>query len=1198
VYLKITYFHDCRLLLTIQFCIFTAQNKYLHITNKQDMRKSLLLLFLLPLYAVAQLNGGSTYPINGVSNAPISFSTIQNAATYLNTNGVAGTGNIILELQTGYNPASEPATGIVLDSIPGTTASRRVIFRPAAGFSATISLDVVGGGALTLNQVNYVTFDGRPGGVGATRALTFTNISVAPVVFTGALLLRNSSKFNQFLYCNFTSNAVVASSATIGTGVVMFSDAGAFAAGNNGNKLYRCDINGNSTAHQLVVSRGSTASPDVENRNDTIRGCNLYDNFNNTTQNLAINLWAGSDRWHIDSNNIYQTATRSYTLQAQHTGIATVLSFSGESHIVAYNNIGGNAPGATGTMTLQGSAANAVGYVAINFQHGEGSFVFGNTIRNITLSYAASAGSFGNAAIFANMQYSSGLTNIGYNNISNLNFSNTNGFIRLRTIYLRSVVTATTGFFSTVQPALFAYNNILTNLTATGSGATGNADVTGFANESASIASLTGGTSIGEFYLYDNKMTQLTATAANTGTIVRGVNSFNTQGTSSTATLGNYNEIIKDTIAGLSTNSTSVAVAPGAATGIFINSGLIDTSLVQQCDISNIANTTTADISNTVCGIAATNGAWDISRNRIYDLKNGATGATLRASIFGINVRGVNAVSNVHNNQISIGSGHNNNNQVYGIINNFTAANQLNILYNSVLVSGSPASGALNSAAIYRGSDTTAPVVSIVTPILVQNNLCINKRSGGAGNHTAIFNQAGTGASFVTDFNTLVTANTATAGQWGATAGNFATWKTSSAGDIYSYYAQSNASSSLSTSPAQVNLANLFFNASFEANGNLGIDSAKAESWLVAGKGKAVATIGSQFNRGTNLAYPTCIGASEFKPQVAAPCSFESAAPSPGGTTTYTFAGRNIMSIAWGAGGTVPSAVCVKYYSGKAAVPASPSNNYSASYWEVTAASGSGYTYSPTINFSASERGTVPFSDPAVKQSFFNGAGWQYLGPSATAITATNPATSTIATISNQLGSNTALILTDVANPIPVDLLYFNAIRKGSINALEWATAQEINSSKFVVERSSNGGAYTPVGEVAAAGNSSSTRIYTFTDIAPIRGINLYRLRMVDKDNQARLSWTRQVRNEGLANVSVYPNPVQDKLTVNIQADKAVAGEVIITDVNGKAVYNNVVKLIQGENIIPVNAAVRQSGTYFIKVLLEGDMIVRKFNKL
>ncbi len=1163
------------------------------------MKKFILAIVLLPMFAAAQLPGGSIYPIDGVSNAPTSFATIQEAATYLAANGVTGTGDVIFEITSGYTSFSEPATGIVLDSIPGTAANRRVVFRPAPSTNITVSLDVAGNGTLNLQQVNFVTFDGRAGGLGTVKRLTFTNTSTSGTSFTGALKLISSCKNNIFQYCTFIGNAALATSSTVfGNGVVQFGDAGTTNAGNNFNKLYRCDINGNSQALQLLVSRGATASPSVANFRDTIRSCNFFDNFSNLAGNIALNLHQGNDEWVVDSCSIYQTVARTYTVQALHFGINTVLSFTGEAHTIRDNFIGGNAAGANGTMTLQGGATNAVGYNAISCQHGEGTLILRNTIRNITLSYAASAGSFGNAAIFVNMQYSSGQTNIGNNNISNLSFSNTNGFVRFRTIYLRSVVTATTGTFGTAQPILFAFNNILNNITATGSGATGNAEVTGFACESASANSLLGGTSIGEFYIYDNKMTQLTATAANTGTLVRGVNCFNTQGTGSSAALGNYNEIIRDTIAGLSTNSTSTAVSPGSATGIFINAGLIDTMLIQQCDISNIANTTTSDISNAVCGIAGTNASWDISRNRIYDLRNGATGAAQRASIFGVNIRGINAVSNVHNNQISIGSGQNSNLQVYGIINNFSAANQLRALYNTILISGNPASGATNSSAIYRGSDTPTAVVPIVTPFLVQNNLCINKRSGGTGIHSAIYSQNTTGTSFTSDFNTLVSANTAQAGQWGAAAQTFANWKTSVNGDTYSYYAQSNATSSLSTSLAQVNLNNLFYNATYETNGNLSIDTLKPECWLVAGKGRAVSTISAQFNRGTNSAFPTCIGASEFTPDVAPPCSFESAAPSLGGTTTYSFAGRNLMNIAWGNTGTVPSSVCVKYNSGKNFSPVVPGTSYSASYWDVTATNGSGYTYSPTINFSSSERGTVVFSDATVKQSFFNGSGWTFLGPGSTAITATNPATSTSNNVTYALGASTALILTDASNPIPVELVSFTAQRKGSVNELQWTTAQELNSRWFIVERSTDGSSYTAIGQVAAMGNSSTLKNYAFTDNAPIKGINHYRLRMVDKDNGFQFSLVRKVRNEGLADVAIYPNPVTDKLTVEVQADRAINGQLLVTDVSGKLIYSRTVNLAQGSNIVPVAAAAWQKGSYVVKLIMESDVVVRKFNKL
>jgi hypothetical protein len=1165
------------------------------------MKFFLLLLLSLPLFASAQLNGGTTYPINGVNNPPTSFGSIQDAADYLSINGVTGLGNVILELRAGYVASLEPAAGVLIDSIPGTSFSRRVIFRPGTGISADININTPGTAALTLQNVKYVTIDGRPGGVGTTGSLSFTNASTSATGFTGALLLVNSAKFNVVQYCSFTANATLATSSTVvGTGVVMFGDAGTFAEGNNGNKLYRCNINGNSSAHQLVVSKGSTASPAVANRADTIRGCNLFDNFSNVTANIAMNISFGNDRWYIDSNNIYQTSPRTYSLQALNTGIATVLNFTGEAHVIAYNNIGGSAPGATGSMVLGTGvgATIATGYRAIDCQHGENTFIFGNNIQNIALSYAASAGSFSNAMIFANIQYSTANpTNIGFNRINNISFTNNNGFVRLRTIYLRAVVTAATGTFSNVQPVLFTYNNILNNITGVGSGATGSVDLNGISCESASGANLAGGTAIGQFLAYDNKMTQFTATGANTGTVIRGILTFSSQGTNSTSGLGNYNEFIRDTISGFSTNSLSTVVTTPGIVGIAINSGLVDTSLIQSCDISNLANTNATDIANAVTGIVLTNGAWDVSRNRIYDLRNAATGATLRANLFGINIRGVNAPSTVYNNQISIGSGQNTNLQVYGILNNFSSPNLLNINYNTVLISGSPASGAANSAAIYRGSDTLAPVVPIVTPWSVVNNLCINRRSGGTGNHTAIFNQAiAAGNGFTADFNTLSTANTATAAQWGTTASNFATWKTNSSGDVYSYYAQNAASSSLSANPAQVNLANLFSNAAFETNGNLGIDSTKAECWLVAGKGRAIPTISGAF-RSINPAFPTCIGATEFNPQVPAPCSFESAAPSSGGSSDYIFAGRTLMNIAWGAGGTLPSTVCVRYFSGRDVAPSSPNNNYSASYWQVTAANGSGYTYTPTINFSASERGRVPFTNTAVKQAFFNGVSWNYLGPTATANTATNPATSTIANITNQLGNTTALILTDVANPIPVDLRSFTATRNGSINQLTWITEQEQNSSRFVIEHSTDGRSFNPIAEVTAAGNSSTAITYNYTHTTPIRGVNYYRLRLIDRDNSFRYSPIRSVRNEGLANVSVYPNPVKAALSVSIEADKAITGQVVITDLNGRQVYTRTVNLVQGGNLLPVNTSALQAGTYILKVMMDEDLVVRKFTK-
>ncbi len=180
---------------------------------------------------------------------------------------------------------------------------------------------------------------------------------------------------------------------------------------------------------------------------------------------------------------------------------------------------------------------------------------------------------------------------------------------------------------------------------------------------------------------------------------------------------------------------------------------------------------------------------------------------------------------------------------------------------------------------------------------------------------------------------------------------------------------------------------------------------------------------------------------------------------------------------------------------------------------------------------------------------------------------------------------------------IPVTLAGFTARRSNGVNILNWSTQQELNTNHFIVERSTNGVSFASIGQVTAVGNSSIVHNYTFTDLHPSRGNNYYRLRTVEKDNTSKLSDTRRVRNEGIADVNIFPNPVTSKLSVSINADKASQGQLSITDLSGKIVYTATVKLPQGNTILPVSMNKMAAGTYLIKIQLNDDIIVKKFNK-
>jgi hypothetical protein len=89
---------------------------------------------------------------------------------------------------------------------------------------------------------------------------------------------------------------------------------------------------------------------------------------------------------------------------------------------------------------------------------------------------------------------------------------------------------------------------------------------------------------------------------------------------------------------------------------------------------------------------------------------------------------------------------------------------------------------------------------------------------------------------------------------------------------------------------------------------------------------------------------------------------------------------------------------------------------------------------------------------------------------------------------------------------VPVQLIYFRGKSEADRVRLNWATATEINSSHFNVERSTDLKDFTTIGKITSAGDSRQRIEYNFLDEAPLPGVNYYRLKQVDKDGTSELS--------------------------------------------------------------------------------------------
>lgn len=144
---------------------------------------------------------------------------------------------------------------------------------------------------------------------------------------------------------------------------------------------------------------------------------------------------------------------------------------------------------------------------------------------------------------------------------------------------------------------------------------------------------------------------------------------------------------------------------------------------------------------------------------------------------------------------------------------------------------------------------------------------------------------------------------------------------------------------------------------------------------------------------------------------------------------------------------------------------------------------------------------------------------------SSTATTSLFKAPANVALRGVEFAPGTAVVL-------PVVLSSLSASRTASGVRVRWATASELNSARFEVERSLDGRTFATVASVAAAGSAQQARTYAATDEAAPATALYYRLRQVDQDGSARYSAVLPVAAEAGPLAGAYPNPTRDGVTV------------------------------------------------------------------
>ena len=149
------------------------------------------------------------------------------------------------------------------------------------------------------------------------------------------------------------------------------------------------------------------------------------------------------------------------------------------------------------------------------------------------------------------------------------------------------------------------------------------------------------------------------------------------------------------------------------------------------------------------------------------------------------------------------------------------------------------------------------------------------------------------------------------------------------------------------------------------------------------------------------------------------------------------------------------------------------------------------------------------------------------------------------------------------------------------------------------MEQSKDGNNFEVIGIVKGAGNSTTTKNYSFTDEHPLAGKNYYRLKQTDYDGNFTYSKIISINNQqtNKLSINIYPVPAGNILKYEFSIEQNAVMNVSVIDVLGNVVIKQETKAVKGINNFKLNINQLSQGIYFLKVNNEKELTQIKFIK-
>ena len=194
-------------------------------------------------------------------------------------------------------------------------------------------------------------------------------------------------------------------------------------------------------------------------------------------------------------------------------------------------------------------------------------------------------------------------------------------------------------------------------------------------------------------------------------------------------------------------------------------------------------------------------------------------------------------------------------------------------------------------------------------------------------------------------------------------------------------------------------------------------------------------------------------------------------------------------------------------------------------------------------------------------------------------------------------GSNRFEVVFSGASPLPVSFAKISATKNTDGVAVQWSVINQLIIAFYSVERSTDGSNFKNIANAKATAATN----YAIEDAnIPATATTLYyRIKSIGEDGSFKYSNIAKlaIHNSSLTTLSIYPNPVQDKLNITLTGATNGTYKARILTVTGVEVFNKT-GIVANANTITLDASDLAGGLYMIELTsINGNKQVEKFVK-